>query len=190
MTCARIPCYSLGWRWTCWRWSHQEAWSWGFLVTTWRSLDWLEGCTGLVANCSAALSCTPNPSAPRGSWGWYSFWCAARVLYPARVCCRKILVELVRTKPLARCLKTSQRAKVLALDSCFNQFCMYVQLDGLVQKKSILQNTPVDESRVLNSKCHKNFAWEGVLKREVVLPVQRTGSTRKQLFWLKIISLT
>ncbi len=177
-----IPWYSLGRRWTCWRWFHQEAWSWGFLVTCWWSLHPLGGCMGWVANCSAALSCTKSPSVPWGFWGWHSFWCAARVWYPAQVFWRKILAELIGTKPLSWCLKTLQRAKVLVLDSCFYRFCTYSQLVGLVLFFQ-LEKCTAERKQGLNSKCPKCFAGEGSSKWRVVLPLQSMGSTLEQLSW-------
>jgi hypothetical protein len=49
------------------------------------------------------------------------------------------------------------------------------------RKKMASQNALLNESRVLNSKCPKQFAGREVLKRRVVLPVRGIGSTRKRL---------
>jgi hypothetical protein len=76
-------------------------------------------------------------------------------------------VRLVRTKPLALCLKTLQRRKVLDLDFCFYGLHTYSGLDGLVTKKiDSCKNAVLEENKVLNSKCPEHFAWEGVKRGE------------------------
>jgi hypothetical protein len=57
------------------------------------------------------------------------------------------------------------------------------------RKMSALQNALLKGNRVLNSKCPKLCFGGGVLKRRVVLPMQRMGSTLEQLSQMKIMSL-
>ncbi len=142
----------------CWRWSDWEASSWGFWATPWWSLDPSTGCTVWVADCSAALNRTLNPSVPWGSW-------VLRAV-PILACCQSVVPSMSLLKENCGRTCTSQTACVVlenfAESKSLGPWLLLLPIPHVwpvgwpgTEKKSASQNVLLNKSRVLNSKYPK-----------------------------------
>ncbi len=97
------------------------------------------------------------------------------------MCCQSVIPSM---SLLNVDLSRTHRNQVACVLISVNRFCTYSQLDGLVQKKMASQKMQGFEFKV-----SWVFCWWEILKKIVVLPMQRMGSTLQRLSWLKIMSL-